>query len=78
MTYAQLRYGFLNLISVRTRVNPPGGQWGREEKRIYKLDQKIDVNDDWHNLRSILIIARLFTLGANKQANHLIAGGYQA
>lgn len=62
-------------ISLRARVSSPGGQWGREEKRIYKLDQKIDVND---SLRSISISPAFITLGANKQANQLIAGGYQA
>jgi len=45
-----VRYCFLNLISLRTRVSSPGGQQGREEKRIHKLNQKIDVNDDWHSL----------------------------
>ena len=49
-----MRYCFFE-ISLRARVSSPGGQWGREEKRIYKLDQKIDVNDDWHSLRSISI-----------------------
>ena len=71
------RYCFFE-ISLRARVSSPGGQWGREEKRIYKLDQKIDVNDDWRSLRSISISPAFITLGANKQANQRIAGGYQA
>ena len=69
-----VRYGFLNLISLRTWVSPPGGQWGREEKRIYKLVPKIDVNDHWYNLRSISIIARLYYFGRQQASQSAHCG----